>query len=121
VVGGPLLLLRAEGAAVALAMAVVLWHLGPPWWLVVLMLVAPDLALAGSALGPRVGAMVYNAAHTYLGPVILAAAWGLSGSGTVAAVAGIWALHIGVDRALGFGLKYPTGFRDTHLGRFGRG
>jgi hypothetical protein len=28
--------------------------------------------------------------------------------------------HIGVDRALGFGLKLPTGVRDTHLGRIGR-
>ena len=30
-------------------------------------------------------------------------------------------LHIGVDRALGYGLKYPTAFADTHLGRVGRG
>jgi hypothetical protein len=25
--------------------------------------------------------------------------------------------HIGMDRALGFGLKYETDFKDTHLGR----
>ena len=28
--------------------------------------------------------------------------------------------HTGADRLLGFGLKYPTGFADTHLGRIGR-
>ncbi len=28
--------------------------------------------------------------------------------------------HIGMDRALGYGLKYPTSFQDTHLGRFGK-
>lgn len=32
-------------------------------------------------------------------------------------VAAIWAGHIGADRALGYGLKFPTGFTDTHLGR----
>ncbi len=25
--------------------------------------------------------------------------------------------HIGIDRLLGFGLKYPSGFKDTHLQR----
>ena len=39
--------------------------------------------------------------------------------GVPAAAAGglIWIAHIGFDRALGYGLKYPTGFGDTHLGR----
>ena len=43
-------------------------------------------------------------------------------SGLPAAMAGalIWIAHIGFDRALGYGLKYATGFRDTHLGRIGR-
>jgi hypothetical protein len=29
----------------------------------------------------------------------------------------IWLAHIGADRALGYGLKYPTRFQDTHLQR----
>ena len=29
----------------------------------------------------------------------------------------IWTAHIGMDRLLGFGLKYPTRFQDTHLQR----
>jgi Domain of unknown function (DUF4260) len=33
------------------------------------------------------------------------------------ALAAIWALHIGVDRMLGYGLKYPTAFKDTRLQR----
>jgi len=28
----------------------------------------------------------------------------------------IWAAHIGFDRFLGYGLKYPVAFRVTHLG-----
>jgi hypothetical protein len=120
VIGAPRVLRRAEGLAVAVAMGAVLWQIGPPWWLVVLGLVAPDLALAGKLAGPRVGAAVYNATHTYLGPLLLAGVWALGGGGMAGALAALWALHIGVDRALGFGLKYPSGFRDTHLGRFGR-
>jgi hypothetical protein len=104
----------------ALAMAFIAWDLGTPWWLAVIVLVAPDLSIAGYAFGPRVGAGVYNAAHTYLGPAVLATIGLLSSSMTTATVGALWALHIGADRALGFGLKYPTGFGDTHLGRIGR-
>jgi hypothetical protein len=35
-------------------------------------------------------------------------------------VALIWIAHIGLDRMLGYGLKYGTSFVDTHLGRVGR-
>jgi hypothetical protein len=31
----------------------------------------------------------------------------------------IWLAHIGIDRALGYGLKYASGFGFTHLGRIG--
>ena len=119
--GGVRGLLRTEGAAMSAAMAVVAWHLGPPWWLWVLVLAAPDLALLAYARGPRVGAIVYNAAHSYIGPALLFALWHFAGSPAAGAVAALWALHIGGDRALGFGLKYPTAFADTHLGRIGKG
>ena len=33
------------------------------------------------------------------------------------AVGLVWLAHIGIDRALGYGLKYPTHFEDTHLQR----
>lgn len=112
---------RAEGAAVALAAGVLAWSLGPPWPLVLLVLVAPDLGIAAYAFGPRVGATVYNALHAYVGPAALAVAAVVTGGGTLAAVAALWAAHIGFDRALGYGLKHPTGFADTHLGRIGRG
>ncbi len=32
----------------------------------------------------------------------------------------IWFAHLGFDRLLGYGLKYPTTFGDTHLGMSGR-
>jgi hypothetical protein len=35
-------------------------------------------------------------------------------------IAMIWLAHIGIDRALGYGLKYSAGFGFTHLGRIGK-
>jgi hypothetical protein len=32
-------------------------------------------------------------------------------------IALIWFAHIGTDRFLGYGLEYPTRFKDTHLQR----
>ena len=32
-------------------------------------------------------------------------------------VALIWLAHTGADRLFGYGLKYPTAFKDTHLSR----
>ncbi len=80
---------------------------------------APDVSFAGCLAGPRFGAAIYNVAHSYLGPLILAAT--LLSLGTGLTVALVWIAHVGFDRALGYGLKYPTAFGDTHLGRIGRG
>jgi hypothetical protein len=32
----------------------------------------------------------------------------------------IWCAHIGLDRAIGYGLKYGASFGHTRLGRIGR-
>ena len=39
----------------------------------------------------------------------------LSAGFALVAVGTIWFVHLGADRALGYGLKYATGFGDTHL------
>ena len=41
----------------------------------------------------------------------------MADSETAAKVALIWLAHIGMDRLLGYGLKYPSAFKDTHLQR----
>lgn len=110
-------LLRAEGPALALVSGALLWQSGPSLAVVVVVLVAPDLAIAAYALGPRIGAAAYNAAHTTIGPLALGGAGLLAASRESVEVALLWLLHIGADRALGFGLKHATGFEDTHLGR----
>ncbi len=53
------------------------------------------------------------------GLIVLAIGTGLAVPGLT--FAGILLVaHVGMDRAFGYGLKYPTSFQDTHLGRIGR-
>ena len=81
------------------------------------MYLAPDLSMVGYLAGPIVGAAAYDVAHTYSFPIALAAI-GVMVDAEIAVQLGlIWITHIGVDRAIGYGLKYPTGFKDTHLQR----
>ena len=119
-VGVPRILLRLEGLAVLAAATVAYAASGQPWWLFAVLFFVPDVAMAAYLAGPRIGAVAYNAAHSYIGPVALGLAGYLSGRTPIAALALIWVAHIGFDRALGYGLKYASAFGDTHLGRIGR-
>lgn len=113
-------LLRLEGAA-ALALAIGAYStLGYGWILFAALLLLPDLSMLGYIAGPQVGALAYNFAHSYITPVAIGAAAWFSGSEPAVAAALIWTAHIGMDRMLGYGLKLPTGFRNTHLGQIGR-
>jgi hypothetical protein len=113
----PRLLLRAEGAVVFAAATALYFHGDHAWWLYVVLALAPDLSMAGYAAGTRVGALSYNTAHTYALPVALGAVGVLADANGLVAVSLIWLAHIGADRVLGYGLKYPTNFKDTHLQR----
>jgi len=78
---------------------------------------APDLGIVGYVAGPTVGAVSYDVVHTYALPVALGIGGLLRTPRTAMQIALIWLAHIGFDRSLGYGLKYPSGFRDTHLQR----
>ena len=110
-------LLRAEGLAVAIAAVALYFYAEYPWWLLVVLALAPDVSALGYLVGTRVGAASYNAAHTYVLPVALAAIGVLAEADLAVQLGLIWLTHIGVDRAVGYGLKYPTAFKDTHLQR----
>jgi len=117
---GPCAVLRLEGAAAFAASAALYAHAGFSWPLFAGLLLAPDLAMLFYLVNPRIGAAAYNVAHAYALTLPLALFGFLAGRPAVLAVALIWIAHIGLDRALGYGLKYPTRFGDTHLGRTGR-
>ncbi len=113
----PRLLLHGEGAAVAIAALVLYFDAGYPWWLLVALALAPDLSFVGYLAGPRAGAATYDAFHTYVPPALLVAVGALAGADPAVQIALIWITHVSVDRAIGYGLKYPTAFKDTHLQR----
>lgn len=108
--------LRIEGMCVLLAAILLYRHFGYGWGIFVLCFMAPDLSMLAYAAGPRIGAMVYNAAHSYLGPVLLLA-WSIAGGGAHWQLVLIWFAHIGFCRVARFGLKYTDNFDHTHLGQ----
>ena len=113
----PEILLRIEGAF-DLALSLIFFETIQGNWLpFILLLLGPDLAMLGYLRGARLGTICYNLAHTLVGPFLIVAYAYLMKSLWLLPYALIWTAHIGLDRMLGFGLKYPTRFSDTHLGR----
>ncbi len=112
----PRLLLRAEAAAI---FGSTLWaysRSGQSWWTFAALLLVPDLGMAGYAANTRAGAALYNAFHTETPPILLlCAAWARNVK-PLLGLALCWLAHIGMDRMLGYGLKYETAFGHTHLG-----
>jgi hypothetical protein len=115
--GWPRLVLRAEGAALFIVACVLFDRVAETWWLFAILFLVPDLSFLGYLGGPRTGAIVYNSAHTLLGPLVLTLIGLLLPAIILVQIALVWAAHIGADRALGMGLKYRAGFGYTHLGR----
>lgn len=120
VTGTPRVLLRLEGLAVLLGAVLGYDALHASWLRFALLLLIPDAALVGYVFGPRVGAIAYNATHTYLAPAMLGVLAYLNVLPGAWPICLIWMAHIGMDRVLGLGLKFASNFLDTHLGRVGR-
>lgn len=115
---------RVENAAIAAAIVLTTIAYEQPWWLLLAAFVVFDLSAIGYLRSSRAGAVTYNLVHNYTGPAIvlslyLALLLGDDPVTWLALVAGCWAFHIAVDRALGYGLKLED-FARTHLGRIGR-
>jgi hypothetical protein len=113
----PSVLLRLEGFVLFAVSVWLFFHLGGTLWHFLLLLLVPDVTMAGYALNVRVGAVVYNAGHTLAWPVALGGAAMFTNHPEIVPFVLIWTAHIGMDRTLGYGLKYPTYFADTHLQR----
>lgn len=116
--GQPRAWLRAEGLFTLGAAATLYAMSGGAWLWFAILFFAPDLSFLGYLAGSKVGAAVYNAVHSYVLPLALSVA--LLVSGEAVGLSLIWLAHIGFDRALGYGLKYPSAFHETHLGEIGK-
>jgi hypothetical protein len=112
--------LRLEGVA-ALALGWVVWRAfdGEPGWFIPLLL-APDISMLGYLGGSHLGAIAYNVAHNWFVAGVVFALGAALELNWLAMAGAILVAHTGGDRLLGYGLKYPTSFQDTHLGRIGR-
>src|SRR5713226_6564494 len=120
VTGGLRTLLRLEGLTLFAGMTLLYAVWDGSWLVYAILFLAPDLSFAAYLAGPKPGAIVYNAAHSYMAPVSLMVAGFALSSPLTLSIAMIWMAHIGIDRALGYGLKYSAGFGFTHLGRIGK-
>lgn len=113
----PATLLRAEGAILFLVIITLYWKVDGSWLVFALAFFLPDLAMIGYLRDNRVGAALYNAVHSSVVPGSLAVIGILTNSAPLTAIALIWLAHIGFDHAIGYGLKYAEGFKETHLAR----
>jgi hypothetical protein len=119
VTGAPRRWLRVEAAALLAGALVAYSTTHQSWWLVPLIVLLPDLAIAGYLRGTRAGAYLYNAAHaTPIPAAVIGFGWWQS-KPLVLALGLIWLAHIGADRLMGYGLKYSDHFQHTHLGQLG--
>jgi len=113
----PVVLLRAEALCFLVASCGVYHMLFPHHWvLFACLFLVPDLSLLTYLRGPSAaGSAFYNAMHNYALPCVagmLAAPFHSSPLGEVSL---IWFAHISMDRMLGYGLKYPSSFKFTHI------
>jgi len=111
----PGVLLRIEGGCVLALSALYYQEIHASWILFVVLLLVPDLAILGYLCGVRIGTISYNIVHTLIGPLLLIGYAALERSFWLLPYGLIWTAHIALDRMLGYGLKYPTRFNDTHL------
>ncbi|HEY2121559.1 MAG TPA: DUF4260 family protein [Candidatus Acidoferrum sp.] len=109
----PRWLLHLEGASILWLASYFYYSRHFSGWLFALLFLAPDLFMLGYVKNVRWGSVAYNFAHTLTLPVVLLALAFLLPAYQCFPYALI--AHIGFDRMLGYGLKYPTFFKDTHL------
>jgi hypothetical protein len=113
----PKFLLRLESLAVLAAAIIFYCELGGSWLKFAVLFFVPDLFMLGYLFSIKTGAALYNFGHTYTTPLLLWLTAYIAHIPAVVLIAVIWVAHIGFDRLLGYGLKYATAFKDTHLGR----
>ena len=112
--------LRLEGLAAFVVGLALFGASGGNWLLLIPLLLLPDVSAIGFLAGPRIGTFTYNLLHNWVPGIVTLGIGVWLASPAVLLAASILIAHVGMDRAVGYGLKLPSSFQDTHLGRMGR-
>jgi hypothetical protein len=111
----PRLMLHLEALAVLIATIAIYFNQGYGTLTFLALLLAPDLAFIVYAADKKMGIFAYNLAHFVGFPALLIASGVLGDWSSGVQLGLIWAAHIAMDRAIGYGLKYPDDFKHTHM------
>ncbi|MDX1462342.1 MAG: DUF4260 domain-containing protein [Marinirhabdus sp.] len=89
------------------------------WWWFLVLLLTPDIGMLGYLVNNKVGAFTYNMFH-HRAVAVAFIIFGYFYANEIILLIGVMLFsHIAFDRMFGYGLKYPSGFKDTHLGKIG--
>ena len=97
-----------------------LYFLKVEWWVYPLLVLGPDISMLGYAAGNKTGAISYNLFHHKAIAIVLFLIGFINQIYSLEITGLILFGHSSMDRMLGYGLKYFTGFQFTHLGQIGR-
>lgn len=90
------------------------------WWLFPALILLPDIGMLGYLINTKIGAMTYNILHNKsIAIIFLGLGYFFLGDFYIL-VGVILFSHAALDRAFGYGLKYPDNFKHTHLGTLGK-
>jgi hypothetical protein len=90
------------------------------WWWFLALILAPDISMIGYLGNNKIGAVCYNIFH-HRGIAIIVYLSGIFFSNAMVQLTGIILFsHASMDRIFGYGLKYETGFKFTHLGELNK-
>ncbi|PGK51537.1 hypothetical protein CN918_27485 [Priestia megaterium] len=108
-------MVHIESLVIFLGMICLYYHFELNWWVFLIFLLAPDLAMFGYTINKKTGAIIYNLFHTYSLSLLLLGYALITQSHLFLTIGLIWTAHIAMDRIVGYGLKYVSDFKDTHL------
>lgn len=109
--------LHAEYGVAFILLLSIYVHLDFSLWLFFLLLLVPDVTMVGYFINEKIGATLYNTGHNLILPIICCGLSMSFSNENVLMLSLIWLAHILMDRCLGYGLKYPQSFKETHLQR----
>lgn len=112
--------LKLEEAAQFALGIIVFAQLPFAWWLFAALILTPDIGMLGYLAGNKAGAIMYNIFH-HKGIALVIVGLGFYLHSDITMLVGIILFsHSAMDRLMGYGLKYETGFKHTHLGEIGK-